>query len=442
MRRASFVILIALVLLGVWYLAGRPNAAVAQGAPAEIDFTIRVYACEQNPVSVGIASEDPKECRRVDGVAVSVAAPGGTEVAVCTTVDGQCLVQALYGADVLVTEDVATIPNGYRPRQNPIATRAYSEFAGANFVNLPAESPVADPIDATPGDPSVMPNLSTGSAPEVDATLTIHNRRCPLEYGGTDFYGACHGNPVPRMPFGLAGPATREAKTGANGNVTLANLPPGAYEVWGGPPGDFVRNAMFCAPASAPGTPFPFTQTGNIEIAFDLAAADDVICDWYSVPEYRGTGPTPTPAAIGLAAGDETLTAYGALCPEGYRGSDYVAVCSTATVGAQVLLQDADTGAQLSVGGGFTTANEDGFATFDLGSLAPGAVILRAFPDDGDIPVGGFTVPLIACRDDAGNAVPARQSYDTRAVGLVAEIEIGESDYVRCDVYFLPLTPA
>lgn len=110
--------------------------------------------------------------------------------------------------------------------------------------------------------------------------------------------------PLARMPFSVAGPTDREATTGADGNVGLAGLPPGEYSVLGGPPGDFVRNAIFCAPASAPGTPFPSAPSGTTGIEIDLAADDDVLCDRYSVPEYRG-GPTPTSAATPATGGSE-----------------------------------------------------------------------------------------------------------------------------------------
>ena len=129
------------------------------------------------------------------------------------------------------------------------------------------------------------------------ATLTIHNRSCPVEFPGPDFFGECHDDPIAGMTFVVAGPETREGTTDANGNVTFGGLIPGTYDVTGGPPGDFVRNTIFCAPADALGTRRPFTQTSNVSIQLPLAAGEAVICDWYSVPENVRGEPLPAPTA-------------------------------------------------------------------------------------------------------------------------------------------------
>jgi len=146
------------------------------------------------------------------------------------------------------------------------------------------------------------------SAPRVDAavynfkpapapaTLTIHIRLCPTGYAGSDFYPDCHGTPAPAgLEFTATGPTTATAATDASGNATFT-LAPGTYEVRGGVPGDFARLNLFCAPASAPGTPFPFTPLlGGVRgpndptgLRLALAAGDAVVCDWYNTPESQG----------------------------------------------------------------------------------------------------------------------------------------------------------
>ena len=83
------------------------------------------------------------------------------------------------------------------------------------------------------------------------------------------------------------------ATTNAKGN-TRFELAPGSYGVRG-VPGDFARLNVLCAPASAPGTPFPFTPLlGGIRgpsdlsgVRLALAASDAVVCDWSNHSERQ-----------------------------------------------------------------------------------------------------------------------------------------------------------
>ena len=161
------------------------------------------------------------------------------------------------------------------------------------------------------------------------ATLTIHNRSCPVEFPGPDFYGECHNNPIAGMAFFVEGPVVVEGTTDANGNVVFGDLAPGTYEVFGGPPGDFVRNTVYCAAASNLGIRRPFTQTGNVRIELSLAAADVVICDWYSVPEnLRGEPVPPPPATVPSAGLPASLFAGG--CPPNELGGEVAAFVNLA----------------------------------------------------------------------------------------------------------------
>lgn len=245
------------------------------------------------------------------------------------------------------------------------------------------------------------------------------------------------------MPFTIAGTGVPdEAETDEDGNASFGNLRPGAYEVRGGTPDDVARSAVFCTPAAAPGTRFPFTQTDTAGIEIDLAAGDDVVCDWYVVSGYRDAAATPIAAPGRPGAGDATLTVYGLLCPEGYAGNDYVAICSGApAAGAQFLVKKSDSWAQLPAGGGYATADEGGAAWFALGALAPGAVRLFSLIPD-DLPAGGgFTVPRVSCTTDDGRRVLDAMPLESRSAGPVFEIRVAAGDRVRCDAYFLPLPP-
>jgi hypothetical protein len=130
------------------------------------------------------------------------------------------------------------------------------------------------------------------------AQLTIHNRVCPVEYSGTDYFNDCHGNPANGQDFFVENGVDLNGTTNAAGDVTFSGLAPGTYFVFGGPPGDFIlRTAIFCAQAATPGTAFPFDQDdGEAGFSIALAAGDDVVCDFYSVPvNQQGTTPTTAP---------------------------------------------------------------------------------------------------------------------------------------------------
>ncbi len=150
-------------------------------------------------------------------------------------------------------------------------------------------------LDLAAGDAVVCDLYYVGSDARglPSADLTIHNRLCPPGFAGRDFYGACHDTPAPaRLEFSLDGPDQATASTDQAGN-TAFRVASGRYEVRGGVPGEFATLAVFCAPAAAPATRFPFTLIGGgtrgptdlVGIELDLAAGDAVVCDWYNTPE-------------------------------------------------------------------------------------------------------------------------------------------------------------
>lgn len=278
----------------------------------------------------------------------------------------------------------------------------------------------------------------------VEATLTIHLRACPAGYEGPDYYGVCHDDPVAGLLFTLFGSGSiDEAETFTDGNAVFGNLRPGAYEVRGGTPEDVARGAVVCAPAAAPGTRFQSTRTDTAALAIDLAAGDDVVCDWYTVPWDRTADATPIAAPGQPDAAETTLTVYGALCPEGYPGSDYVAACSgTPAAGARFLIRKPDSWARLPAGGGWATADAGGAAWFALGDLAPGAVrLVNLIPENLPGGDGGFGVPRLSCTADDGRRVLYAMPLESRDVGPIFEIRVAAGDRVRCDAYFLPLPP-
>ncbi len=126
------------------------------------------------------------------------------------------------------------------------------------------------------------------------AKLTIHNRLCPRGYTGTNYYRDCHDTPAVGMEFRLAGAQRAAGTTDGAGNVSF-DLLSGRYRVRGGVPGEFATLNVFCAPASAPGTRYPFRYIRDgvrgpndpSGIRIELGAGDNVICDWYNTPESQ-----------------------------------------------------------------------------------------------------------------------------------------------------------
>lgn len=151
-------------------------SAVAQDAPAEIDFRINKIDCPSDPGQVSPAAGNfpPEGCTAASGVSFTVALEDGTEVASCTTdADGMCIVSAPNEATVVVTEDVSTATEGYAPRENPITTRVVTEFAGAVFVNILQTPPDEGDDDGDTDDgtdngtddtPATLPDTGSGSA--------------------------------------------------------------------------------------------------------------------------------------------------------------------------------------------------------------------------------------------------------------------------------------
>lgn len=116
------------------------SAAGPEGElPLGQGFAIGAINCETDPGGYNPRSAQPlpEGCEAAVGVAVTVATPDGTEIASCTIrAVGGCNVDAGGESDVVVTEDAATLPDGFVPKENPIETVNATEFAGAFFINV------------------------------------------------------------------------------------------------------------------------------------------------------------------------------------------------------------------------------------------------------------------------------------------------------------------
>lgn len=132
------------------------NTDESLGVPASetLAYPVMAYLCDTDPgdYSPNGGPALGGGCEPVAGVAFAVAlASDGSEVGTCTTGDdGTCTVDTPNEAQVIVTEDESTVPNGYAPRDNPQTDRNASEFRGTLFFNIVGdEAGTSQPTEAT-----------------------------------------------------------------------------------------------------------------------------------------------------------------------------------------------------------------------------------------------------------------------------------------------------
>jgi hypothetical protein len=177
---------------------------------------------------------------------------------------------------------------------------------------------------------------------ESGGSLEVHLAACPVKYEGDALFDDCHGNGVGDQEFRLSGPdgevsgTTLVEQTPGPGIVMFTSLPAGEYTLQGGPPGDFGRVELFCT-----------VQPGNEPVAagvestiatLTIAENQDVLCDWYYIPEDASglVTPTPSPTAAAEPSRAEILvTLYACPVPEGdaggYGGATFEELSATCT---------------------------------------------------------------------------------------------------------------
>ena len=261
---------------------------------------------------------------------------------------------------------------------------------------------------------------AAGAQEAGTASVTVHSRNCPTAYAGTSYYEDCHATPLTGIEYTVEGPETAARVTGADGNVVFAGLVPGTYVVEEyAIPFDFIdRLVVFCAPAAAPGTAFPFVATGR-GARLDLAPGDDVVCDFYYVgTDARGELPV-------------ALTIHNRLCPEGFSGPDYYGAChhTPAPAGLDFVALPVATDDAVEA-----TTDAAGNVAFDL---MPGEYTVR-----GGVP-GEFATLTVFCAAASapGTEFPVTPvGGGTRGPGDLTGIRIvlGAGEAVVCDWYNTP----
>jgi hypothetical protein len=152
-----------LIVLAITAATGVSPAGAAQDGVTKEIFKI---TCASDPGDVqGPADVVPEGCERAEGVTFTVTTPDGTDLDSCTTnADGRCFVTLPFDPrtvdptdPILIHEDVATLPPGVVPRENPLESIVGATDLNANlFVNLaetdgePTPEPTAEPPKELP----------------------------------------------------------------------------------------------------------------------------------------------------------------------------------------------------------------------------------------------------------------------------------------------------
>jgi hypothetical protein len=129
-------------------------------------------------------------------------------------------------------------------------------------------------------------------AQDTGTSLTVHHRLCGDNYQGGDPFTECHDVLVgTAFDFTIDGPVNETLATNvATGDVTFADIPAGTYSLFGGVPGEFSTQSIYCSDSIT-------GEALDISNGVPVAEGGAVVCDVYEFPEdLRGNTPTPAPA--------------------------------------------------------------------------------------------------------------------------------------------------
>lgn len=253
-----------------WY--GAPPADSEATPPADTaDFPVYAVTCDEDPGEVPnpIGQQYPPDgCVPAEGVAIAAATEDGTPLDTCATDDrGFCTVAVPIETPIVLTQDPATAPDGYAPREGSLAEEFRGEFSAAVFVNLPAGTP---PAQGTVG------------------SFDVRALACPTDYDGVDYASDCTA-PREGVTFALDGPVLAEPETGADGAVSFGAVELGSYGLAELEPDPDDGSVVSCsvAPAFAGGIDIEYLDAGGIRAELTVPDAT-VTCSWYTIPGAAG----------------------------------------------------------------------------------------------------------------------------------------------------------
>lgn len=407
----TFRLLGSLALILTLVAAGMaiPRGASAQGADASVEIHKRqcptgysdnnyFVDCHDNPVE-GVTFE-------LDGLRDT------------TGTDGSVLFYQLQEGTYTVTENV---PGEFSESVvfcsiggDPNQPASFDYVTGGIRLSVPGGAEIVCDWYNIPYNLRGSPDNGDGNGNTTDptgASVEIHARLCPAGYEGNEPFQECHDNPQPGVTFMLDG---LSATTGQNGNTLFYDLIPQTFDITAAGQGTFLYYSVFCSERADVDQSVPVTTIDN-GIRIELSADQDVICDWYTVPE----------ASNGDGASAGQLAIHKAECPAGYDGQQFFADCHDNRL----------EGVSFDAYGpaGYARENEttdaDGVLTFD-GIDTGGTVSIRE-----DLPAN-TAVYVVYCSDGQGNRVPFRYVDTDTEDGI--EITVSQDDAVLCDWYNIP----
>lgn len=292
---------------------------------------------------------------------------------------------------------------------------------GAEPTAEPTEEPTAEPTEAP---------IDNGGNGQVDqsgagtAALEVHLSACPAGYDGHDLFGDCHGNGIADRTISINGPdgysddaQTTVPNDPGPGIVRFEDLAAGDYQVAEDIPGDTATYYAYCSLADSDQVvDFTYDDSTSESIRLTIADGDQIVCDFYIVPEKQTGGGT----------GKITITKY--TCPDGYDSEDLsnlTSDCADKTDGVTFSLDPQEQGtspAQTAVSGDNGTTGRVRFTNLEPGHYAVSEDNLR-----------GFLLPVVWC-NVAGGDWYQKDISDTG----VTVFDVASGDDIRCSWYNRP----
>lgn len=287
----------------------------------------------------------------------------------------------------------------------------------------PTDEPTEEPTDEPTEEPTQEPTPDDGNGGVSEAgtaALEVHLSACEPGYDGSNFFGDCHENGIEDRTISIEGPdgfsdemQTIIGDTTGAGIARFEDLDGGEYKVSEDIPGDTATYYAYCSFADSDTVvPFTYDDSTSEAIVFDIDDGDQIICDFYIVPEPQQE-----------ETGKITVTKY--TCPVGYESDAYGDLssdCTERTDGVTFTLYPQSGGDSISRVSGVSGPGRARFT-----DLTPGI-----YDMDEDVP-GEFSTPVLWC-NVAGGDWYQKQINNQGATAFNVE----SGDDIRCSWFNLP----
>lgn len=130
----------------------------------------------------------------------------------------------------------------------------------------------------------------------MSAQVEIHSRTCPVDWAGDDIFEDCHGTVGSVYSgFGLEGAESRYGGIDDDGNLMFTWLERGNYTLFNDISAEHSRAVVYCSQRDDMNALVQYdvyeSEYGGQEIEIRLRNGDDLICDWYTLPDEEFFAP-------------------------------------------------------------------------------------------------------------------------------------------------------